>query len=92
MSKKPITPLAEIDTNVDTVETNDVTPTSDNAPDSPPPNDVVVDELYDATLTKTVKHAGEWHYPGTVFEGIDVDFASALQAAGAADITPSKIA
>lgn len=56
------------------------------------PNEVSADELYDATLTKTVKHAGEWHYPGTVFKGIGVDFAAALQAAGAADITPSEIA
>ncbi|PZU78199.1 MAG: hypothetical protein DI546_04365 [Rhizobium sp.] len=93
MSKKPITPSpAEIDPDVAVIETADVAPPSHDAPDSPAPNDPVIDEFYDATLTKTVKHAGEWHYPGTVFEGIGVDLAAALQAAGAANITPSEIA
>lgn len=93
MSKKPTTSSpAEIDLNANVIETADVASPSDDAPDSPPPNDPVMNEFYDATLTKTVKHAGEWHYPGTVFEGIGVDLAAALQAAGAAEITPSEIA
>lgn len=82
MTKKT-TPPADIENEADVVE--DVDTTEDAAA-------VESDELYDARLTKTVKHAGEWHYPGAVFSGIGVDLAAALQAAGAADIAPSEIA
>lgn len=82
MSKKPITPQAEIEADVAVVENTDVAP----------PIAAVAEELYDATLTKTVKHGGEWHYPGTVFKGIGVDLAAALQSASAADISPAEIA
>ncbi|AMD60908.1 hypothetical protein AWN88_22585 [Agrobacterium tumefaciens] len=89
MTKKT-TPPADIENEADVVEDVDTAETSDDVSDDAPAAEG--EELYDATLTKTVKHAGEWHYPGAVFKGIGVDLAAALQAAGAADITTSEIA
>ncbi|MBB4102393.1 hypothetical protein [Allorhizobium borbori] len=53
---------------------------------------IVTEELYNATLTRTVKHDGRFHWPGTVFSNIGVDFASELQSADAAVITAVEIA
>lgn len=60
--------------------------------DELPTEDVAVEELYDAVLTRTVKRDGDFHWPGTTFVGIDVDFASELQTANAAEITIHAVA
>ncbi len=60
---------------------------AETAADEQPIEAVVVEQLYDAVLTRTVKRDGEFHWPGTTFVGIHLDFAAELQAADAAEIT-----
>lgn len=49
-------------------------------------------ETYTATLTKTVKIAGEFHAPGTVLDNVSLDLAAELDESGAAVIAQADAA